>query len=167
LIQVKAAGRWPEKLLAEIPTLPARKEEVQRGVEAVSSAFAALNIQTGKLTYDPATRVVWLKMQFTPADGRTVQALSGLIPTNVGSNQVHCYAPVSDFDTYAPLFSEIIQSVRIDDAWKYRERSAISRALGSVTELSSSAIAGAIAAMVVLWWRRSRAGKRALPPMLP
>lgn len=166
LIQIKTSGRWAEKVFADMPKLPSMKDEVEKGVQSVSPAFAALNIKMGALTYDPVKQVAWLRMQFTGDDGQTVQGFSGLHPTNVGSIQVHCYAPTADFDEYAPLFSEIITSVQVDDGWRYRARSGASGVLGGFGDLGSSAVTGAIgglAAVLVLrvLRKRKRAAKTA------
>jgi len=165
LIQVKTSGRWREKVFAQLPK--ASTGDLQRQVQSATPAFATLNLKVGKLTYDPSTRVAWLRTQFTGDDGET-QGFSGLHPTNIGSIQVHCYALTPEFEQYAPLFSEIITSVKIDDVWKYRERSRFVVALGDFSDLASSAVTGAVgglATVVVLWVfrKRRRAAKAAGP----
>ena len=144
LIQVKSSGRWAESVFAEMQKLPTKKEEVERGVQSLSPAFASLKIKVGAMTYDSVKQLVWLRMQFSDNDGQAVQGFSGLHPTNVGSIQVHCYALAAEFDKYAPQFSEIITSAQIDDEWKYRAKSGASGFLGDFGDLGSSAVTGAI-----------------------
>lgn len=135
LIQVKTSGRWAETVFAQLPKISTG--EIQRQVQASSPEFAALNIEIGKLTYDPAKRIAWLRMQFTGEDGE-MQALSGLHPTKAGSIQVHGYSFGLEMEKYGPLFSEIISSVKIDDEWKYRDRSGLAAALGRIFDFGSS-----------------------------
>jgi len=127
--------------------------------------LAALNIQIGKLAYDPITKIAWLRMQVTGDEGETIQGLSGIHPTNVGAIQVNCYASAGTLEKYAPLFSEIITSVQVDDEWKYRERSALGRAADGLGELGTSAVTGAVGGMAVavvarLLRKRKRAGEK-------
>jgi len=119
LIQVKKTGRWDEKIFSQMPQLPEMKKGVQKQVGSASRAFAAMNLQLEKLTYDPSRRLVWLRMQLTMEGGQKVQVLSGLLPTSVGSIQVHCYAPAVDFEKYAAAFTEIITSAQVGGEWKY------------------------------------------------
>lgn len=162
LIQVKTSERWAESVLAEMPKLPSVTEEVEKRVQSAGPAFAALKIKVGALTYDPVNQLVWLRMQLSDDDEQTVQGLSGLHPTNVGSIQVHCYARTGEFDKYAPLFSEIITSVQIDDEWRYRARGGASGFLGGFGDLGSSAVIGAIGGIAaVLVARTLRKRKQA------
>jgi hypothetical protein len=142
VVQVKTSGRWPEKAIAQLPRLSG--EDIQRKVESEMPGLAALNIQIGKLAYDPIRQIAWLRMQFTGDEGETIQGLSGIHPTNVGAIQVNCYASTVTLEKYAPLFSEIITSVQVDEELKYRERSALGRAIGSFGELGTSAVTGAV-----------------------
>jgi hypothetical protein len=157
LVQIKTNGRWSEKVFADMPKLPSIKPEVEQRVQSVAPAFAALNIKVGELTYDPAKRIAWLRMQFSSEDGQTVKVLSGLHPTNVGSVQVHCYALSDEFDRFAPLFSQIITSVDIDEEWKYRESNAVSRGFGRLSDLGLTGAAGGMIAFIVFRvFRRSK-----------
>lgn len=156
LVQIKTSGRWSEKVFADMPKLPSIKAEVEQRVQSVAPAFAALNIKMGELTYDPAKRIAWLRMQVSSEDGQTVQVFSGLHPTSVGSVQVHCYALSDELDRLAPLFSQIITSVDIDEEWKYRERNAASRALRILSDLGLTGAAGGIIAFIVFRVFRGR-----------
>jgi hypothetical protein len=159
VIQVKTSGRWSEKAIAQLPRLSAMKDDIQLKVESEMPGLAPLNIRIGKLAYDPIRQIAWLRMQVTGDEGETIQVLSGIHPTNVGAIQVNCYASTATLEKYAPLFSEIITSVRVDDEWKYRERSALGRAVGSLGDLGTSAVTGAVggvAALVVARFLRKR-----------
>jgi hypothetical protein len=165
IIQVKTA-RWSEKAIAQLPSLSAMKDGVQRKVESEMPGLAALNIQIGKLAYDPVRQIAWLRMQVTGDEGELIHGLTGIHPTNVGAIQVNCYSSADTLEKYAPLFSEIITSVQVDDGWKYRERSALGRAIGSLDELGTSAVTGAvggIAAVLVARFlkKRKQAGETA------
>jgi hypothetical protein len=150
VIQVKTSGRWPEKTIAQLPRLSTMKDDIKRKMDAEMPGLAALNIQVGKLAYDPVRQIVWLRMQFTGDDGE-IQGLSGIYPTNVGAIQVNCYSSAATLEQYAPLFSEIITSVQVDEEWKYRERSALGRAIGSLNDLSTSAGTGAVGGIAAVW----------------
>ncbi len=159
VIQVKTGGRWSEKAIAQLPRLPAMNDDIQRKMESEMPGLAALNPQIGKLAYDPIRQIAWLRMQVTGDEGETIQGLSGIHPTNVGAIQANCYASAATFEKYAPLFSEIITSVQVDEEWKYRERSALGRAVGSLGELGTSAMTGAvggIAAVLAVRFMRKR-----------
>ena len=169
LVQLKTSGRWSEKAIADMPRISSTTGETQARVSALSPSFAALNLQIGKLTYDPGRHLVWMTFQMTDGDGESIQGLSGLHPTNVGSIQVHCYSLKAEFDRYAPLFSEIITSVQIGDDLKYRARGSLMQSLGDAFDLKSMAVDGAvggIVAVVVAGFlrRRKTAASKAQPP---
>jgi hypothetical protein len=161
LVQIKTTGRWPENVFAQLPKLST--SDIQKQVASTSPAFAAMNLELGKITYDPAKRLAWLRMQLTDQDGQSIQGLSGLHPTIVGSIQVHCSSLEADFDRFAPLFSDIIASIQIDDDWRYRETNGIARFLGS-SRLGSAAVSGAVgslaATLVLAFLRRLRRNRK-------
>lgn len=139
LVQIKDKGRWSDQVFREIP---------HTGLEGAEAAI-------GKLSYDPAQRLAWLRLQLEVEEGKTQQALSGLHPTETGSVQVHCWAPPGDFIPYASLCRQIVTSVRLGDAIRYRERTAWQTFLADYGSSAGGAL-GAIAAVLVIRRLRKR-----------
>jgi hypothetical protein len=124
------SGRWSEELIAQMPALAATKDEAQHNVTSSIPALAAMNLQIGKMSWDSKARIAWVPVGFSDERGQPMAGLAGLHPTELGVIQVNCYATQSDFERIAPTFVAIIASVKIDEAIKYRKRSA----LGTVTD---------------------------------
>src|SRR5215471_9671541 len=76
-----------------------------------------------------------------------VQGISGLILTEKGYLQVHCYSTKSNFQTYLPTFHQIITSVAISPGLAYKPRwSDNSPILSGIdwSQVAAKAIGGAI-----------------------
>ena len=157
VIQVRTTGRWSEELISKMRGPGQEMGEVQRILNSASPALAAAKLQLGKLTWDPKTRMAWMRAQLTSPDGIPVAALLGAKPTEIGSIQVNCYSRQSDFELLAGMFEAIIASVNVDDPFEYHERSLGARAVESISGPAVIGLfIGAIAVLVVVVARRPR-----------
>jgi uncharacterized membrane protein len=91
-----------------------------------------------------------------------VQGISGLIPTEKGYLQVHCYAEESNFQTYLPRFRQIVTSVAVSPDLVYKPRwtdnapilSGINWSQVAVKAIGGAIIAGLIALFAALMRRK-------------
>jgi hypothetical protein len=118
LIQVKSE-RWDEDVFAEMDKLPRAKGLIQHGATAANPPLAELQPRIGELRWDQERRILWMR---TSVESTATQALSAVHLTNAGSVQIHCSASSSDYDRFAPVFVAAIESVQIDEDWRYRAR---------------------------------------------
>jgi hypothetical protein len=157
VIQVET-GRWSEESIFKMAG-GTKNEEIQRGLNTASPALASMNLQIGSHVWDPKAQIGWMRMQPTEKDGRPMTGLAGLHPTEAGAIKVDCYDYESEFGQFAPTFSAIITSVKIDEQFRYHARSALSRAveLVPVPALTGLVVGGA-ALLMARALRRRRPG---------
>jgi len=85
----------------------------------------------------------------------TVRVDSVSFLTERGLFTIHCYAPASQTDVYAPLFADIIASVRLGEDIAYRPRLADRWPPTPATIALSGAALGAVIVLVLALRRRT------------
>jgi hypothetical protein len=119
LVQLNKASRIPEHQLKSLPTidLNAKIKDQAANMQSLMSS-----ISIGKMQYDQAAHVVWLTMQSDVVNVGRIRGISGLIPTETGFVQVHAYSTESDFQSYLPIFRQIITATAINPSLVYKPR---------------------------------------------
>lgn len=119
LVQVSNSGRVPEHQLKSMPKMDLNEMFKNKAADLKSIMS---NATLGQMQYDETAHVVWITFQSDVVDIGKVQGISGLIPTEKGYLQVHCYAEESNFQTYLPAFRQIVTSVAVSPELVYKPR---------------------------------------------
>ncbi len=117
LVQLSDQGRIPERQLQQLPKL-----DLGAALDGKTDALKALlsGVSLGHMQYDDNARLIWLSSQSEMPGIGTIHGLSGLIPTQTGALQLHCYALDASIDTLLPLFRQVVASARPAPALAYQ-----------------------------------------------
>ena len=121
LIQIRESGRLAYGQFLHLPPLAElRSDGEQRLAER---AGPMLNwVELDEVSFDHAS----FSLRVTNILDLTVEGIVRVdtfsFLTERGLFTIHCYAPASQTDVYAPLFADIIASVRLDEDIAYRPR---------------------------------------------
>jgi hypothetical protein len=144
LVQVSNTGRVPEHQLKSMPKMDLN-EMLKNNAADLKSLMS--NVTLGQMQYDETAHVVWVTYRSDVVGIGKVQGISGLIPTEKGYLQVHCYSTESNFQTYLPIFRQIVTSVAISPGLAYKPRWADNSPILSGidwSQVAAKAIGGAI-----------------------
>jgi hypothetical protein len=72
--------------------------------------------QFSNMYYDKSRHTLWGISQSTFLDVGELRTLSGAYLTKIGTVQVHCFSKALEYNNYAPLCKQIIESVIIDQS---------------------------------------------------
>ncbi|WP_029923079.1 hypothetical protein [Nevskia soli] len=125
LVQLTDKGRIPPEQLQKLPKL-----DLGAALDGKTDVLKALvsGVSLGHMQYDEKVGVIWLSSQSEVPGVGTIHGLSGLIPTQNGALQLHCYALDASFDTYLPLFRQIVASATPSAALAYQPSPAAAHA---------------------------------------
>jgi hypothetical protein len=144
LVQVNKASRIPEHQLESLPTIDLN-EKLKDQAANMQTLMSSASL--GKMQYDKAAHIVWVTMQSDVVNVGKIQGISGLIPTEIGFVQVHAYSKTSDFESYVPMFRQIIVGTAINPSLVYKPRWTDSSPIFSGIDwgqVAGKAIAGAV-----------------------
>lgn len=116
LVQVTNTGRIAESELREMAQVDVNAEmaESDATLPDLLSGF-----DFGTPVYDEESNIVWIASAFEVAGVGIVRAIIGLIPTQAGLLQFNAYAVEDTFQTWAPVFREVIASVKVVPDLRY------------------------------------------------
>lgn len=118
LIQVKNSGRLSMSQLKKIEGY-----SIQEPLDQEKTNYSAIaDIQTGKIVYDSKNKLFWMLAEFNVNNAGQVSGLSGIVPTEKGSIQVHAYCAKNDYPAYEPIFRSIAASVTPNPELAYKTR---------------------------------------------
>lgn len=119
LVQVNKASRIPEHQLESMSTIDLN-DKLKDHVANMRTLMS--NASLGKMQYDKTAHVVWLATLFDVVDAGKIQGISGLVPTENGFVQIHAYSKTSNFESYLPVFRQIILGTTISPSLTYKPR---------------------------------------------
>lgn len=119
LIQVKNMGRIPESQIEKLEGYSIQ-EDLNRQKKDLSPVMS--DIQAGKMYYDKAARIIWLRIESNVVGIGQISGLSGMIPTEKGFIQVGGYSLKGDYSTYEPVFRASAMSVTPNSELVYKPR---------------------------------------------
>ena len=140
LIQIRESGRLAYGQFLHLPPLAELQSEGEQRLS--ERAGPMLNrVELDEVSFDRAS----FSLRVTNTLDLIVEGIARVdtfsFLTERGLFTIHCYAPASQTDVYAPLFADIIASVRLDEDIAYRPR------LGDRWPPSPATIAFAAAAL--------------------
>jgi hypothetical protein len=159
LVQVSNSGRVPEHQLKSMPKMDLNEMFKNKAADLKSLMS---NASLGQMQYDETAHVVWITFQSDVVGTGKVQGISGLIPTEKGYLQVHCYSEESNFQTYLPTFRQIVTSLAVSPDLAYKPRwtdnspilSGMDWSQVAVKAIGGAIIAGLIALFAALMRRK-------------
>lgn len=150
LVQVNNSSRIPAQQFKT-----SQKIDLNEKIKTANAHSIISNAELGKTYYDEENNIFWVSIQSELANGQTIQAISGLIPTETGYVQIHAYSSNSTFASYLPIFRQIITSTAIPPGLVYKSRWLDSNpTLGNINwqNITSKAIAGGIIAIIIAFY---------------
>jgi len=155
LIQIRESGRLAYGQFLHLPPLAElRGDGKQRLAER---AGPMLNrVELDEVSFDRASFSLRVTNSLDLTVEGTVRVDTFSFLTERGLFTIHCYAPASQTDMYAPLFADIIASVRLGEDIAYRPRLADRWPPTPATIVLSGAALGAVIVLVFALRMRSR-----------
>jgi hypothetical protein len=120
LVQVKESGRLPYGPLLRLPSLEAAREA--QGTRTNTSGPLMDNITLDQLFFDHSRYALRVSSSLDLADVGKVGVHTASFLTERGRFVVHCYDLLPRFELTAPLFDDLIRSVRFAPPLAYRPR---------------------------------------------
>lgn len=153
VVQVKHE-RWSEEFFDQTSKLMRAKGLIQHGITAGSPALAELQPKIGEMRWDPDQQVLWMRTEIKDPD---TQVLAGVHLTREGSVQVLCAAGAADYAKLADTFAGVIQSVKVDDDFRYVPRSDFRLFFADYGWMAITALGFACTLGAGLLWRKQQA----------
>jgi hypothetical protein len=121
LIQIRESGRLKYAQFLRLPPLKAiRREGDARIIERTGPLLA--DVELDRVTFDRRTFSLRVTSTLDLETEGKARVESASFLTQRGLFTVHCYAHLKSIDQMAPLFADIIDSVRFDESLAYRPR---------------------------------------------
>ena len=144
LFQIKNSGRLSQDQFSEFNKLDDTKvaDQLEKDFSGVLTKMS-----TGKMLYDEANNIIWMKIEFEVNGVGPVRALCGMIPTEKGFINAYCYSLVDEWDIYKNDFKDFIKSLKPSPELEYKHPSFLS--FIDWSKVIVKGIAGALIALVI------------------
>jgi hypothetical protein len=116
LIQVNNTGRIPESELKSLTKIKIN-DDIRGTVDNFKSVIS--NLAIGQMQYDEAAHIIWMTSQSDVVRIGKVRGLSGIIPTDKGTLAIHGYSLERNFQSFAPIFRQIVKSTSVSQQPTY------------------------------------------------
>jgi len=157
LIQIQKSGRLSENTLARLSSIKAVNHQLSAALKSLKRQVNADSLKVENLRWDSATEILWQQTRVVDPNGNPVTIQAGMLPTGFGSISVNCYSTQSEFESLAPVFTEVIRSVAIDPQFRYNHRRMSARVADSMLLPS---LIGCVCTLFIVWlvrrWHKIR-----------
>lgn len=111
LIQIKK-GRIPENEFINTKNI---KKDWRKAVDEIEEKLHSIlsTIKTNEPIYDPYSKILWVQNEVQFENVGMVKEITGVILTEIGLIEIHCYSSAGEYNNYLPLFEKIINSIEL------------------------------------------------------
>lgn len=117
LVQVIELGRVPDEELKKLKSFQPSLDKAGRRLVEGAPSLSSLSI--GEAVYDSSAQIIWGSMSSVIAGVGRVRSLNAVVLTASGAVNIYTYSREEEFETYAPLFEDIVRSVKLKSGAQY------------------------------------------------